>query len=833
MTVRRGAFLAALVLAALLLVGRAVAGAWADHAWYVAMGAGAVWRDQALLAGVLRGASGFAAALFVFANLLAVRRSVVSLVLPRRVANIEIGEEVPGRYLVGAAAVIALLLGALLAIPGSHWPTLALARGGVPFGETDPYFETDLGFFVYWLPFENLLYVWALIAVLVVTAVVVFLYALTPSLRWERGTLYVSHYVRRHLVVLGTAMMLLLAWSYRLAAYRVLLEGSGPEGAFTYSDHHAAIPVSLWLSILTVGAAFVVLFFGWNGQLRAAFITLTAELVLAFGLRQAGPLVARRFADVRDAEARERPYHELRADYSRRAYALDAVLPGDSAAYPAPRAALDDVPLWDPAALRASLGRLGRNGGEVRAIGWTSAPDGLEAVAVEGPAQGVGGGVGSAGGSRTASSPERWSVLRVRAADAGADGEPVRAGGGGVGDRPEQPLPPVLVYDSVGGYALLTDSTGGIAAPSLASETSRIAYAWSLQNFHLLSSDLARRGARIFTHRGIRDRVQQLVPFFEQGSTVSPVIVADSLYWVVHLYSASAYYPLAEHVEFGEGGHSYVRHAGAALVNAHTGRVSFALDPSLDPIAESWRRRFPSLFSGAPLAPAVAAALPPAVDGARVQATVLARYGLRGEKPRQGHLPWNAGADSLLRGGAPAFAALDAGALAWMQPVLDSTDRLMGLVIGRGGRVPATHWLPLTTPGPRWNTIVDDLRRAIDSTAAVPPDAHLVHGAVRPVPLAHGLALAQSAFLWHPDAPPTLERVGVALDSAVQTGRTLAEAFGIAPPAPDTGAVHAGDFRARVTVLYGQMRSALSRGDWAAFGRAYEALGRLLARERH
>jgi len=34
--------------------------------------------------------------------------------------------------------------------------------------------------------------------------------------------------------------------------------------------------------------------------------------------------------------------------------------------------------------------------------------------------------------------------------------------------------------------------------------------------------------------------------------------------------------------------------------------------------------------------------------------------------------------------------------------------------------------------------------------------------------------------------------------------------------------------RARVELLYEQMRSALQRGDWVAFGRAYEALGALL-----
>ena len=35
-------------------------------------------------------------------------------------------------------------------------------------------------------------------------------------------------------------------------------------------------------------------------------------------------------------------------------------------------------------------------------------------------------------------------------------------------------------------------------------------------------------------------------------------------------------------------------------------------------------------------------------------------------------------------------------------------------------------------------------------------------------------------------------------------------------------------FRQRVNDLYGAMRDALQRGDWPAFGKAYDDLGRLL-----
>ena len=292
MTRRRWAVILVGAAALLLLIGRLVAAVYVDYRWYAALDAESLWRARASSTLLLRGLSGLAASAFVFANLYAVRSSVVSLVLPRRVANIEIGEEVPGRYLVGAAALLSLLLGALLTIPQERWTALALVRIGRPFGESDPYFERDLGFFVYWLPFEQAMYVWALVTLLVVTTIVILLYALTPSLRWEQGTLRVSNYVRRHLVVLASVLLLLLAWSYRLDAYTTLLEGSGADGGFGYADHRARIPVNAGISIVMLVSAFMVGWSAWTGQLRIAFAVIGVVLVLSVALLQLAPPLA-------------------------------------------------------------------------------------------------------------------------------------------------------------------------------------------------------------------------------------------------------------------------------------------------------------------------------------------------------------------------------------------------------------------------------------------------------------------------------------------------------------------------------------------------------------
>ena len=82
---------------------------------------------------------------------------IAAIVLPRRIGNLEIGEEVPPRYLLAAVVALSAALGLVLALALDDWQSLVLVRDGVLFQESDPYYQFDLGFFVYWLPFESAL----------------------------------------------------------------------------------------------------------------------------------------------------------------------------------------------------------------------------------------------------------------------------------------------------------------------------------------------------------------------------------------------------------------------------------------------------------------------------------------------------------------------------------------------------------------------------------------------------------------------------------------------------------------------------------------------------
>ena len=782
-----------------LLVGRVIAQIYTDYLWYASLGTPEIWRAKTASLVILRLACGIVATLFVFANLYAVRQSVVSLVLPRRIGNLDIGEEVPRRQLTWTAAALSALIGIALAWSQRDWSSFLAARVGLPFGESDPYFVADLGFFVYRLPLELSLFTWAMTTVLIIIGLVVLLYALTPSLRWEQGGFYVSGYVRRHLAMLAGVLLLVLSWHYRLEMYTVLGSGSAPDGAFTSLDHRVAIPASLLLSLVMLGAGLTVLWAGWTGQLRLAFAALTGVIVAALAARQLAPFIAKRAVAERDPIVRERAYEATRAGYTRRAFAVDRILPLDTAlVFRSLDEAAPHVPMWDDGALRRASDRALAGA----SVGWFASDSGVIAVVPT-----------LAGGGTTAS---------YAASGTDENGTPPRALREASGNAPAV----LVVADSTVRSAVVPDSTGRIAAPSLTEPVARFAHALSLQDFRVWFRNLPGPAPKLVTRRSVRDRVEALAPFFAQGATVSPMWFADSLVWALELYSTSRTYPLSRRVIIAGAERAYFHHAATALVNAATGRTMLVMDSLPDPIAATWKARFPRLFVRPTSLPAtLLRQMPPAREGARAQATAFGRYGTRGETDVARHLPDDDGPDSALAGTpAPVIAFPRLGTTGYVLPLVDRSERLRGLLVALGGPAHRTMWLPAGEAAPLWSEALDRLRAADTISASL-----LVRGFVRAIPVGDQIVLLQPRYDWRGGGAPRLLYVTALAGDTVRSARTL---FQLTGRLPDTTMIATGDLRTRAARLYDEMRRASARGDWAAYGRAFDALGVLLRERR-
>ena len=503
---RRRLLSGVVIAAAVLIGGRASSALYADYTWYGSLGAGALWTERAGDLLLIYGLGTSIAVLVAFLNLSALGRSIGVLTLPRRMANVEFGEAVPRHYIDRFAFVLSLAIAAAVTPALPNWILLAVARLGVSFKESDPYFQHDLAFYTTWLPLEKAVYAWAMVLSVGITVLVVVLYSLTPGLRWERAGLRMSARVRRHLSALAALLLLITMWSYRLQSYDLLIQGSGEGGAFSYVDHQWLLSGLVMLSIATAAAAITVLLSGWTNQLRTSFVAVTVIVVLSVTVQEIVPILVRRFAS-RDLQIlRERPYLATRADYTKRAYTL------------------------------------------------------------------------------TPSNPE---TLRKSAVSAAIDSVVLNAAG-------QQLLrQDSLVYPGARGLVIVANPQLDVAGQRLGEGLSRLGYAWAYQSFDLLSDSVPLR-SRIVTVRDARARLKALAPVFAQGSLVEPMFHADTLYWKIELYSASANYPLSQHYVLAGEERSYFRHSATALINARTARVTMAADPNPDPIALAWMAAFPN-----------------------------------------------------------------------------------------------------------------------------------------------------------------------------------------------------------------------------------------------
>lgn len=801
--------------ALLMLAGRLIAGIYAEWTWYAAMGALPLYRSKLMHESVLLGGTMIAGFTLAFANLYAVRSSIVSLVLPRRLGNLEIGEVVPGRRLTAVVFALAALLAILLSFEQDDWTILALARIGLPFRETDPFHERDFGLYMYRLPLERALFTWAVGAVATVAVVVIFLYAITPSLKWEQGRLYISAYVRRHFAALGALAMMLLAWHYRIESLSILANGSGLLGAFSTFDDTVALPLLTGISITSLLAAPLVLWSGWHGHRR---ITLGVIAIVLIGGPAAGaalPVLARWSVREADARAREKPYLRTRTLFTRRAFGLETIVDADSARIaPFGREAMArGVPSWDPAAL-ARTATMDRRGLSVGAFSWMAAPGGISAAIAQRQMPSAG----------TASSNWTLSVIDATAADERGRAIPRLA------DLPSSAdggIPPVMIEENGTAWSVVADSSGRLPAPPIATKWERLAHAWHLQSPRLLAVEVPEPRPRLVFHRDVRERIEKLVPFFTIGPTLLTAVRGDSLFWVAELFVTSDDYPLSEAVMFSGSRRHYVRKAATAFVQAQTGRVTIVAEPRPDIVTQSWMRRFPWLFvQQAGLTAGFAAVRPPSVDWATVQGLALARTGFASDTILPRSLTPTDDADADLAEGGPTFLSPlgDNGPMAWSLGVVDASDRVLGTLVARGGESPRTEW-HRSTPTVRWIEVLETLQRTADSAGFGHQRHYSRRGRIQLIPVPSGTAYVQSFYEWPPDTPPALAGVVVMQRGEIRTGASLSEALGVTRPLAATGTA---SLRARVAALYDAMSTAMRRGDWRAYGEAYAQLGRLL-----
>ena len=300
--------------------------------------------------------------------------SVRTLVLTTREGPIAINLERRSVQAVGTAlaAVVALLCGLYAS---SQWQEWLLFRHAQPFGEVDPVLGRDISFYIFRLPFLDVLrgYLLALIGLSGAAAVAVYVMATATDLNLIRADqiadvvrgLRVAAPAKRHLAALAAALLLVLAFGAYLDVPRLLTTPAGIVHGAANVDVAFRIPALRVLMVASLVGAALALY-----QMTAAsWWPIMAAAALYIGVSaaaSAGSAVMHRFVIAPNEQARETPFigHNIRA--TRKAFALDTVeereLSGDTlltrADIEANDATLGNVRLWDPEPLLQTFAQI-------------------------------------------------------------------------------------------------------------------------------------------------------------------------------------------------------------------------------------------------------------------------------------------------------------------------------------------------------------------------------------------------------------------------------------------------------------------------------------------
>jgi uncharacterized membrane protein (UPF0182 family) len=312
----------------LLLSLRAIATFWTDILWFDSLDLGSVWR-KLLSAKVTLGAG----ATLVFFLVLWINLVIADRLAPQFLPVSGSDDEVLIRYrelVSGRQRLVEVVVALLVAIiPGvsasSQWMQFLLFRFGGSFGESDPEFGVDLGFYVFKLPFLTQVVDWVFGFLLVTAIVVAVVHYLNGAIRLQAMGERITPNAKAHLSIILAVAALVKAGDYYLQRFELLTaQGQSFDGA-GYTDVTARLPAINMLVLVSLFVALLLIVNIWRRGWVLPSIVVALWLVTAIVAGSLYPSFVQRF-QVSPAElAKERPYIERNIEATRAAVGLDGV----------------------------------------------------------------------------------------------------------------------------------------------------------------------------------------------------------------------------------------------------------------------------------------------------------------------------------------------------------------------------------------------------------------------------------------------------------------------------------------------------------------------------
>ncbi|WP_280235083.1 UPF0182 family protein [Nocardia cyriacigeorgica] len=315
---------AAVVLAALLLVGPRLVDTYTNWLWFGEVGFRDVYVTVLWTRILIFAVVGLFVGLVVWAALLLAYRSRPVFV-PTAGPNDPIARyrtTVMSRlrlFGIGIPVLFGVLSGL---VAQSNWVTVQLFLHGGSFGQTDPQFNLDVGFYAFDLPFYRMILNWLFVAIVIAFFANLVTHYIFGGLRLSgrEGTL--TNAARIQLAVLAGTFVLFKAIAYWFDRYELLMS-SRKEPTFnggSFTDINAVLPAKLILMSIAIICA-IAFFAGIVLRdlrvpaMAAALLVLSSVLVGAVW-----PLMVEQFSVRPNAAEKESEYIERNIAATRNAY---------------------------------------------------------------------------------------------------------------------------------------------------------------------------------------------------------------------------------------------------------------------------------------------------------------------------------------------------------------------------------------------------------------------------------------------------------------------------------------------------------------------------------
>ena len=660
------------ILIVLLFSLRGLAGFYTDYLWFDSLGQGGTW--SSLLAARVAPALVFTVVFFVI--------MFVNLVIADRLAPkyramgpedelIARYQQVAGPYTmrirIGVSLFFALIAGIGVS---SQWKQWILFTHYESFGQVDPQFHKDIGFYVFQLPFLKFISEWlfaGLVIVLIVTAVE---HYLNGGIRFQSPFQRVTPQVKAHLSVILAVMALVKTAQYYLGRFELNFSTRGVVEGASATDVKAQLPALNLLIFISIVAAALFL---WNIRRRGWVLPIIAVGLWAFVSLVIGtiyPAAYQQFKVGPNEYQAESKYIARNIRATRDSFGLDAVktdqfeftslrsLPQNEAEtlVDSNTGTIDNARLWDPNVIRDTYSQL-QNLQTYYQIGDVD----VDRYLIDGKTRQV---LIAARGLNSADLPSQsfvnrhivythgYGAVASPSNDAQPDGNPDFL----LRDVPVEengitmdPGPPSEIYfaENLTSYVLTgaeqsefnyqregaTDRFTrykGKDGVKLSNFVRRAAFALRFGSLDPLISGQINSNTKLLMERDIRSRVEKLAPFLEFDADPYPVVLGNRTVWIMDGYTSTDMYPYGQTLN-GEGSLSssfnYVRNSVKVTVDAYQGTVTFYVFDKKDPIIKAYQSAFPDLFTdGSRMPEEIRKHLRYPEDLFKAQATTFGRY---------------------------------------------------------------------------------------------------------------------------------------------------------------------------------------------------------------